>query len=244
VSQVIEGAGTSEATWAAWDRLTALPLLSLPGRCPVLVVAPHPDDEVLGVGGTLVELQTIGAEITVLALTDGEASHPGASISPDELGARRADESQAAMRELLGGCRIDRLGLPDGGLEDSAEAVQRAVEQRVAPGTWCFAPLREDGHPDHEAAGRAAARACRSRGARLLEYPIWMWHWSGPEDPRVPWERAQRVVLSLEARWRKARAIDAFESQIAPLLDRPGGEAILPPAVLQRFLRPSELCFL
>lgn len=242
MTRTIDGAGTSEELWMSWDRVDSMPALSMLGCSASLIVAPHPDDEVLGVGGALVELRSLGAEISVLALTDGEASHPRADIAT-ELGPRRARESERAMAELIGGCPIERLRLSDGSLATHEDAIQRAVERRLSSGMWCFAPLRADGHPDHEAAGRATARACLARGARLIEYPIWMWHWSEPGDPRLPWDRARRVVLSRDARRRKARAIEAFRSQIAPISSDPGGEAILPPAVLRRFLRSFEVVF-
>jgi LmbE family N-acetylglucosaminyl deacetylase len=243
MSQPIEGGGTPEDVWSSWGRLGRLPVLSLTGCSTALVVAPHPDDEVLGAGGVLVELRQRGCEISVLALTDGEASHPGAPVATETLAGRRAAESELAMRELLDGCPIDRLGLPDGDLGAHEPSIRRAVGERLAPGAWCFAPLRQDGHPDHEAAARATARACVKRGARLVEYPIWMWHWSAPGDPRIPWERARRARLSRAARSRKARAIAAFASQIAPISSGAAGQAILPPAVLARFLRPSEVLF-
>jgi LmbE family N-acetylglucosaminyl deacetylase len=242
MTQRIDGLGTSEELWMSWNRVATMPTLSVVGCSASLIVAPHPDDEVLGVGGTLVELQSIGAEISVLALTDGEASHPRATIATD-IGVRRARESERAMQELIGGCPIDRLRLPDGNLAAHEDAIQQAVEDRLSSGMWCFAPLRDDGHPDHEAAGRATARACLGRGGRLFEYPIWMWHWSGPGDPRPPWDRARRVPLPVDVRRRKARAIEAFRSQIAPISSDPGGEAILPPAVRRRFLRSFEVVF-
>jgi LmbE family N-acetylglucosaminyl deacetylase len=242
MSQPIEGDGTPERDWLTWQALRALPRLELAGR-HVLVVAPHPDDEVLGAGGLLVELAARGAEISVLALTDGEASHPRAAIDPRVLAARRADETRRALDALLGGCPVERLGLPDGGLERSESAVHEAIGGRLRPGTWCLAPLRQDGHPDHEAAGRAAARACADRAAVLVEYPVWVWHWSSPADGRVPWSRARSVPLSPGTRRRKAQAIRAFDSQIAPVEQGACGETILPPAVLRRFSRPSEVLF-
>ena len=63
------------------------------------------------------------------------------------------------------------------------------------PGTWCAATWRGDGHPDHEAVGRAAATAVERTGAVLVEYPVWMWHWALPGDPDVPWYRAHTVPL-------------------------------------------------
>jgi LmbE family N-acetylglucosaminyl deacetylase len=242
VSEPIVGSGTPEAMWESWELLQGLPALEL-DCAAALVVAPHPDDEVLGAGGTLVELRTRGSLISVLALTDGEASHPNATVEPSELGRLRVAETRYAILELLDSCPIDRLELPDGRLAHHEEAICAELVARLGVGTWCIAPLLRDGHPDHEAAARAAAHACQISGARLVEYPIWMWHWSVPGDPRVPWSRARRVPLNPDARRRKQRAIGAFTSQIAPLSDDRGSEAILPPEILERFRRPTEVLF-
>ena len=111
MSQPIEGDGTPEHAWLGWQTLRTLPELT-PRRRRVLVVAPHPDDEILAAGGLLVELAARGAEISVLALTDGEASHPRAAIDPGVLGPRRADGAgrrsrpcSAAVPSNGSGCR-------------------------------------------------------------------------------------------------------------------------------------------
>jgi LmbE family N-acetylglucosaminyl deacetylase len=243
VTQPIHGTGTGEQTWLTWRRLDAFPSLPLDACLTALVVAPHPDDEVLGVGGALCELRARGAAISVLALTNGEASHPAAVIDPLVLAECRVAESERALQVLVGGCSIERLGLPDGGLAGCEDEIREAAEARLDRGSWCFAPALEDGHPDHEAAARAARLACSRRRARLIEYPIWLWHWGAPRDPRIPWTRARRIDLSPAARERKSRAIGAYASQIAPLSGEPGGEAILPPSVLERFTRAAEVVF-
>jgi hypothetical protein len=60
----------------------------------------------------------------------------------------------------------------------------------VVPGDLCLATWRGDGHPDHEAVGRAAARAARFVGATLWEFPVWAWHWARPGAIEVPWHRS------------------------------------------------------
>ena len=240
----ISGRGTAERVWRSWDRLGGLPLLALEGCEQAVVVAPHPDDEVLGAGGTLAELAAGGATVAVLALTDGEASHPGASVAAGELARRRVAESADAATRLFGEPpAIERLALPDGKLDRYEDRIELALTDRLERGSWCFAPYRRDGHPDHEAAGRAASRACAHAGARLIEYPIWLWHWSTPDDRAISWERAVRVRLGSGAHSRKQDAISAFATQVAPLEEGPAGRAILPPHVLERFARLDEVLF-
>ena len=134
-----------------------------------------------------------------------------------------------------------RLGHPDGGVDQ--EALSAYLTRLLVPGRWCLSTWRGDGHPDHEAVGRAAATACAATGARLVEYPIWLWHWARPGDARVPWDRARVVPLPDRARAAKAAAVAEFASQIQPLGPDPADAAILPPAVLARFQRPMEVYF-
>src|SRR6266852_506851 len=67
--------GTSEASWSALLAQAGPP--AWVGREPggVVVVAPHPDDETLGVGGMLHDLSARGWRVTVVAVTDGEAAY-------------------------------------------------------------------------------------------------------------------------------------------------------------------------
>ena len=237
---MIHGAGTPEQTWLPWLDGLDLPQLDLtrpPARA--VVVAPHPDDEVLAVGGLLALLS--GTPVHLVAVTDGEASNPGGSLPPRELAARRVLETRAALAALGVPARVERLALPDGAAGDLEQPVLDALD--LAPGDWLLGPFAHDGHPDHEAVGRACARAADRDGARLLAYPVWAWHWAQPADPRLPWSRALRVDLPQAVRQAKRRAVDAFETQVRAAGPLPEDAPVLPPAVLSRFDRPWETVF-
>lgn len=238
----IDGRGTPESVWLAHLRDLGLPDLALddvPSR--VVVVAPHPDDEVLAVGGLLALLASAGAQVDVVAVTDGEASHPGGSLSPVELAAARVVETDRALALLGLAGRVTRLGLPDGGADELEEPVTDALA--LAPGQWLLGPWVCDGHPDHEAVGRACARAAVRDGARLLAFPIWAWHWATPDEPSLPWDGARQVCLPEAVRTAKAAALQAFVTQVSPLGPLPQDQPILPPHVLARFARPVEVVF-
>jgi LmbE family N-acetylglucosaminyl deacetylase len=230
----IAGAGTPETAWLPF--LAGLPPYPLPAG-PVTLFAPHPDDEVLAAGGLLAALA--GAGVTVVSVTDGEASNPGGSVPPAELARRRVAETTAALAVLGVTTRV-RLGLPDGGAA-GLEAPVAAVG--LPAGGVVLAPWAGDGHPDHEAVGRGAATAAARAGARLVEYPVWTWHWAAPGDPRVPWHRARRLDLPPAVAAAKTRALAEFGSQTAPLGPLPADAPVLPPAVLARFTRPYEVLF-
>ncbi|MEV0141782.1 MULTISPECIES: PIG-L deacetylase family protein [Streptomyces] len=241
----IQGPGTPEADWQAWPGWTSLPEVSLGPFGRVVVVAAHPDDEVLGFGGGIALLSASGAEVTVVAVTDGEGSHPDSDVvSACDLVKVRAAETRAALAELgAADSDVVRLRIPDtkaGAYED--EVAARIA--RLAHGAdLVVAPWTGDVHGDHEAAGRAAVRAADSVGAACWLYPVWMWHWAVPGDLRVPWRSAARIVLPPTVLERKRRAVGRFVSQTEPLGPGPGDAAILPPEELAHHLRDREVVF-
>ncbi|MGH3875335.1 MAG: PIG-L deacetylase family protein [Pseudonocardiaceae bacterium] len=240
----IEGAGTPESAWQAWPGLAALDTFALhPLPARAVVVAPHPDDEVLGVGGTLALLHAAGVQVIVVAASDGEASHPHSpTTSPTRLaGLRRAEQHLALERLGLDRVQVHRCGLPDGHLTGHEAGLTDALTELLDVGTWCLVTWALDGHPDHEAAGRCAATAANRTGARLLWYPVWMWHWAQPADPRVPWDAARRIRLPPAVADAKRHAVHAFSSQLQPLSTQPGDEAILEPPAVARLTREYEV---
>jgi len=247
-------AGTPEHEWADRPEWGCVPQLTLsPGPSPglnptdaaptrLVLVAAHPDDETLGAGGLLATASAAGERIDVVLLTSGEGSHPGSHThSAADLATLRVEETRAALSLLAPHARLRTVGLPDGHLasheDEIVEAIVRAVGEEgsrtVIAATW-----RHDGHADHEATGRAAAVAAHRTDARLIEYPIWLWHWAAPDD--APWARFRTLPLDGEVRARKSHAISVHRSQVAPLSDDPGDEALLRPGVLEHFVRDRE----
>lgn len=248
----IAGAGTADAAWQAWHGLRDMAAVAAhqlvpPGRRAV-IVAPHPDDEVLACGGLLQLLAAQRTRTVVVAATDGDASHPGSGLYPPmQLARLRASETEAALRALTPPGRpapqVIRARLPDGGVSGQAGVLQSLLEQLLRADDVVFTTWRGDGHPDHEACGHAAAMAARLRGATVVELPVWAWHWAEPGDKRVPWHRARRLALDAETLQRKREAIACYSTQLHP--DPSTGQpAILPPHVLARLTHPYEVCFL
>jgi LmbE family N-acetylglucosaminyl deacetylase len=241
VSTVIDGRGTAESVWVPWLEDRTWPTWEAePWRgARVVVLAAHPDDEVLGAAALLQALAGVDASLCLAWATDGEASHPGSTaVRSDTLRRRRRAESTEALRRLgVRPMQVLHLGLPDSGLQQHAGELRDAVRRQLRGADLVVAPWRGDGHPDHEAVGAAAA----ALGVPLLEYPIWMWHWAMPADGSVPWSRAR--VTPVRDPGAKLAAIDAFETQVRPLGPEPADAAVLPPYVVERFLRPVEVVF-
>lgn len=263
------GDGTSESAWQAWPGLAGLPALAvddvLPADARLVVVAPHPDDEVLACGGLLSLHAGRGGRLLLLAVTDGESSHPGSSVwSPQRLADARWVERQHGLARLLGrqpaAARSPppvppvppdeqpsavppwiRLGLADGAVAAGAQRLEAELRRCLRPADRVVTTWRLDGHPDHEATGTAAARACASIGCRLVEAPVWMWHWATPGDPRVPWQRLHALALPAGLPERKRLAMAEHATQWAP---RDTGDGpVLGTAMRERLQRRVEYFF-
>lgn len=103
------------------------------------------------------------------------------------------------------------------------------------------APWAHDGHPDHDAVGRARDAGSAEVGATLLGYQVWAWHWADPTGMDLPWNRLAWVGPKAGESVRKRRTVRAFRSQTHPLGTNPEAAPVLPPHVLRRFLRSYEI---
>ena len=119
--------------------------LSIDRPLDFLVVAPHPDDAELGMGGTIAKMVAEGWRVGILDLTSGEPTPHGSEV-------RRRQETLKAT-EILGVAWRGNAGLPNRKLEPTLEARELIASYfRVLQPRWIFAPYWEDAHPDHVAA--------------------------------------------------------------------------------------------
>lgn len=172
-------------------------------RGPLMVVAPHPDDETIGVGGLIAAHRDANVPVTVVVLTDGALGIPGTRAAEDYVMLRERETRAAA--DALGGFEMRFLRFPDGGLA-GAQGVDAAIAEAVsacAPATIAF-PSPFEVHPDHGAAAWATLRAARLAGyaGRLLAYEIGAMMPANVLLDITPWKE------------RKARAVAAYASQL------------------------------
>jgi LmbE family N-acetylglucosaminyl deacetylase len=139
------------------------------GRMRVLHLAPHPDDEVLGAGATLLALLQAGHEVTNLAVSLGRRGDRE----------RRRHELERACGQL--GLPLEVLEPPldmSGGEGDDLDAAEERLDaslrERLSAYDLVIAPSPHDQHPGHELVGRAAAQAV----AQQVSDPPRLWLWS------------------------------------------------------------------
>lgn len=242
--------GTPEREWAAAAAAAALRPERAVAPLPIdelrhlVVVAAHPDDETLGAGGLIARAGRDGVPVTVVVLSNGEASHPDSTThEPEQLAALRRVEVTAAIAALAPAARVRLLDLPDGSLgRHRAEATQAIAAElgTDAAGTWLVAPWHRDEHPDHTVASEVTAEAASGRGVIRFEYPIWAWHWSKPGDPVWPVEMLRTLDLSPADQDRKTQAMALHTSQVNPLSELPGDEPIIHASFGAHFERAYE----
>jgi LmbE family N-acetylglucosaminyl deacetylase len=239
----LAGSGTSEQRWRGWRGLRDAPEVCLdalvPPNCRAVVVAPHPDDEVLGCGGILAMLAAQQRATMVIGVTDGEASHAGCRGWRAAHLARRRRRERSVGLACLGHLPAIDLALPDGSVLEYSSLLDATLSDLLRPPDVVFVTSRIDGHPDHEACAMAVDRVARRQRCRVVEVPVWLWHWAEPGDLGVEWSLLRRLALTPDALRRKQAAIEAHASQLAPLHGR---EAIVASWALERLMRPYE-CF-
>ena len=235
--------GTPRELWRGDERFGSVAPLELGGADRIVVVAAHPDDESLGAGGLLARASSSGLTVQVVVVTDGAASHPDSDVSPHHIARTRVTEVTAAVAAVAPDAEVKLLGFADGLTLENRDRIAEELSRYIAVGSANFvlvAPWRGDGHRDHRVIGEVCAQIAEGAGARLLEYPIWMWHWASPSDPAVPWPDLVALKLTVSEAMAKGRAIDAHESQTRPIGTEDGDAALLRPDFVEHFRGDRE----
>lgn len=191
----------------------------------LLVVAPHPDDEIIACGGLLQTVARSGGRARVLFATDGDNNPWPQRLTErrwrlddrarQRWGALRRDEAAAALDALqCDGLDGLHVGWPDGGLTTllaparSAEAIDTLTDLMAgfAP-TLVVVPAFGDYHPDHSALALLATLALRRfPGVRSASFHIHV--------PASPAREGWSVALDGEMLERKRDALCRYRSQL------------------------------
>lgn len=180
--------------------LAAYAAVDVVGRGPVLVLAPHPDDEVFGCAGALMGHHANGDTITIVVVTDGGA---GSTVG-GYVEERRAESERAA--EVLGVPAPEFWGLADRSLaygEALTARIQAALAQTGA--TFVYLPSPTDLHPDHRAVGLSGLEAVRRSGNVKISAVLY--------EVGAPLSRPNRLLDLTRRRHQKRAALECFHSQ-------------------------------
>lgn len=174
----------------------------------ILVIAPHPDDEAIGCGGTLCNHAVRGDHIVVVFLTSGELGLRKVSRNR----ARKIREAEAAKsQKILGIAALHFLRLPDWNVSkqiSNAANLLRPILKREKPG-MIYLPHSAEWHPDHKAAlpiVRAAIRGSGLAAPDVRAYEVW-----------TPITEPHHIEDVTRMMTRKLRAVRAHRSQFSEI---------------------------
>jgi hypothetical protein len=185
----------------------------------VVVLCAHPCDPVLSVGGWLGR-QT-DREVTFVHTCEEARDHDAMLGGLDELG--------------ISDVRVSALSVTDLHRTDDLAA---AVADATSTAALVLAPFADDGHPEHEALGRAAVSACQD-GTPLWQLPLWAWAAARPDGQ--PWLGSlRRLDGESAARHRKRAALRLLCSGGGALCGDDSGSAHLDQVVMRHALFAPE----
>lgn len=151
----------------------------------VLVFAPHPDDDIIGCGGSIARHIQLGDRVTIVYMTSGESG--SLKYSTQELASIREEEARQAAA-ILGVSQLFYLRYPDGYLEYSKSALDDVVSLiRQHKPTRVYLPHDNEAVPDHKVTSRLITEGIRRaagtwfqagglepwRVSTILGYEIW-----------------------------------------------------------------------
>ncbi len=221
---------------------------------PVLILAPHADDESLGCGGLVAALCEAKVPVHIWLISDGTMSHPNSVAFPPEKRReiREAEFRQACLRLGIHEGRLryfqypdTKVPLPDTEDFDGALAQIKDHFHKLNPRT-VFTPWRRDPHCDHQAT-TALIRAVIANSqwsGTLYEYPIWLYELASEGDVPHPGE-VQVFIFEIAEDFliRKKEAIECHASQLGQVIHDDPDAFRLQHHVLAHFLTPLEFYY-
>lgn len=206
----------------------------------VLIVAPHPDDEVIGCGGFIARLVAEGKTPHVVVMTGGEGSHGADGGDKAAIVKARRGLTRNALSILgLPESNLHELDFADGGISADSGQMARLKEliASISPDT-VLVPHWGEGWPDHVNTAKIVKELV-SGSVEVWEYCVWMWYynvWRG-----LDWANAASLRLSPAEQALKVKAVDAYIRPLAP--DGKPWSGVLPPIFIKANTGNIELYF-
>lgn len=182
----------------------------------VLILATHPNDEIIGAGGSLAHHDDAGDEVTIAHVTDGERG--SRDSDPQVLRERRNREAIAAASVVgVPPERVRFLRLPDGGINpyDVDQFMTVLTVLRASRPDLLYVPHPCDGAFDHEAAFALAWRAVGMSGSSNFG-SCGLAYWVPTVLGYEVWQPIRRPAFLRDVTAytdRKVRALGCYESQ-------------------------------
>ena len=180
------------------------------------IIAPHPDDEVIGCGGLIQALVERGTPPHVIILTGGEGSHRGCcdTTETDIIDARHQLTMKAAATLKLPESHIHCLHYPDGGVDSKhpETAELSSLLLQLSPKAL-FVPHSGEGWSDHTKVAGIVKELTKLLTVDIYEYCVWMWYYN---VWNLDYKNARILKMSTAQHKRKLQAIEQYVTPLAP----------------------------
>ena len=214
---------------------------ALPLSDNTVIIAPHPDDEVIGCAGLIQVLVERGTPPHVIILTGGEGSHHGCcdTSAEDIMAARHQLTLDAAATLGLPESHIHCLNYPDGGIAMEHPATERLRELLVQLSPKAlFVPHHGEGWSDHLRAAEITKQLMSEKEVLIYEYCVWMWYYN---VWHLDFKQACVLRMSRAQHQCKLRAMEQYVTPLAPCGKPWSG--VLPKPFLKAACWDKELYF-
>ena len=206
-----------------------------------VIIAPHPDDEVIGCAGLIQALVERGTPPHVIILTGGEGSHRGCCNTPQEtiIAERHQLTIKAAKTLGLPLPNIHCLEFPDGGIAFAHAETEKlkALLHLLSPNAL-FVPHYGEGWSDHTSVLGIAKELMKCHVVNIYEYCVWMWYYN---IWKLDNKNARILKMTPAQHQRKLQAIEEYTKPLAPCGKPWSG--VLPKAFLKAARWKRELYF-
>jgi LmbE family N-acetylglucosaminyl deacetylase len=189
----------------------------------ILILCPHPDDEVVGCAAAIGRAKTEGARVSLIFLTHGCVDRatmwPWARERYPEVVSRRRAEAERAAAELgvaIAGWSERPARHLWRELAQAEAEVRAAIAEHEVSQLWT--PAFEGGNPDHDGASAIASRLS-AEGLSVLEFAEYNLAGGRPQSHRFPQTNGSETVLELTGaeRVHKRRLLALYDSEKANL---------------------------
>lgn len=182
----------------------------------LVILAPHPDDEVFGCGGLIARLIAECHAPHVIVLTGGGGSHRGccSTAESDIISARRELTHKAMSALGLPESHIHELDFTDGHISEGNAAEKKKLESLISEinPDVILVPHHGEGWPDHLAA-RDLGIELAGEDTEVYEYCVWMWYY---RQKNLDWKNAYVLQMTEAEHQKKLEAIETYHSALAP----------------------------
>lgn len=181
----------------------------------ILIMAPHPDDETMGMGGVIQRLIQLGFPPHIIVLSKGENSHQECCDTPKEaIKDYRSRLTTSIMNSFhLPNGFLHFLDFPDSEIDKKSSEIDslKAIVDKISP-QLVFFPHKKEGWPDHFNTAKIA-KSILPAHTEFYEYCVWMWYYN---VWRLDWKNARVLRMSPKEHKKKIQAIDDYSRPKAP----------------------------